>query len=165
MGYAIMMVDGDLDRDTCRCVLCMPCNGSGQGADKARDDGGREILQLRAVRAAAQQLGRASLRSTPASPHSSCLFPLHTRPTLRHARRPSHAPAPVCRAMVKGKPNPLVSSFKLSYYTLLNLLRRMEGTGGVGWGGVGWGGGGWGGVERGGVCGCVGGGAWRTRDE
>lgn len=28
-----------------------------------------------------------------------------------------------------GKPNPLLSSFKLSYYTLLNLLRRMEGTG------------------------------------
>lgn len=30
---------------------------------------------------------------------------------------------------MKGAPNPLVSSFKLSYYTLLNLLRRMEGTG------------------------------------
>jgi ATP-dependent RNA helicase DOB1 len=30
---------------------------------------------------------------------------------------------------VKGKPNPLVSSFKLSYYTLLNLLRRVEGSG------------------------------------
>ena len=28
-----------------------------------------------------------------------------------------------------GKPNPLVSSFKLSYYTLLNLLRRVEGSG------------------------------------
>lgn len=30
---------------------------------------------------------------------------------------------------MKGAPSPLVSSFKLSYYTLLNLLRRMEGTG------------------------------------
>jgi len=30
---------------------------------------------------------------------------------------------------VTGKPNPLVSSFKLSYYTLLNLLRRVEGSG------------------------------------
>ena len=34
-----------------------------------------------------------------------------------------------CRDIVKGKPNPLVSSFKLSYYTLLNLLRRVEGSG------------------------------------
>ena len=33
------------------------------------------------------------------------------------------------RDIVKGKPNPLVSSFKLSYYTLLNLLRRVEGSG------------------------------------
>ena len=36
--------------------------------------------------------------------------------------------------MVQGKANPLLSSFKLSYYTLLNLMRRMEGTGG--WGGI-----------------------------
>ncbi|GAB4813622.1 hypothetical protein N2152v2_000668 [Parachlorella kessleri] len=36
---------------------------------------------------------------------------------------------PTCRAMVQGKANPLLSSFKLSYYTLLNLMRRMEGTG------------------------------------
>ena len=28
-----------------------------------------------------------------------------------------------------GKPSPLLSSFKLSYYTLLNLMRRMENTG------------------------------------
>ena len=28
-----------------------------------------------------------------------------------------------------GKPNPLLSSFKLSYYTLLNLMRRLEGSG------------------------------------
>lgn len=28
-----------------------------------------------------------------------------------------------------GKPSPLLSSFKLSYYTLLNLLRRLEGSG------------------------------------
>ena len=28
-----------------------------------------------------------------------------------------------------GKANPLLSSFKLSYYTLLNLMRRMEGSG------------------------------------
>lgn len=32
-----------------------------------------------------------------------------------------------CRAMVKGSAAPLDSSFKLTYYTLLNLLRRMEG--------------------------------------
>ena len=32
------------------------------------------------------------------------------------------------RSMVKGSAAPLVSSFKLTYYTLLNLLRRMEGT-------------------------------------
>ena len=28
-----------------------------------------------------------------------------------------------------GQPSPLLSSFKLSYYTLLNLMRRMEGSG------------------------------------
>lgn len=37
--------------------------------------------------------------------------------------------AATCRGMVQGKASPLVSSFKLSYYTLLNLLRRLEGTG------------------------------------
>ena len=31
-----------------------------------------------------------------------------------------------CSSIVQGKPNPLLSSFKLSYYTLLNLLRRVE---------------------------------------
>ena len=31
--------------------------------------------------------------------------------------------------MVAGKPNPLISSFRLSYYTLLNIMRRMEGSG------------------------------------
>jgi ATP-dependent RNA helicase DOB1 len=30
----------------------------------------------------------------------------------------------VCNA---GKPSPLLSSFKLSYYTLLNLMKRVEG--------------------------------------
>lgn len=34
-----------------------------------------------------------------------------------------------CRSIVQGKPSPLLSSFKLSYYTLLNLLRRAEGSG------------------------------------
>ena len=34
-----------------------------------------------------------------------------------------------CRSMMQGKSAPLLSSFKLSYYTLLNLLRRIEGTG------------------------------------
>ncbi len=29
---------------------------------------------------------------------------------------------------MQGKPSPLLSSFKLSYYTLLNLLRRIEGS-------------------------------------
>ena len=38
------------------------------------------------------------------------------------------APTCICRAIVQGKPSPLISSFKLSYYTLLNLLRRIEGT-------------------------------------
>lgn len=28
---------------------------------------------------------------------------------------------------MQGKPNPLLSSFRLSYYTLLNLLKRVEG--------------------------------------
>jgi superfamily II RNA helicase len=28
---------------------------------------------------------------------------------------------------VQGKPSPLLSSFRLSYYTLLNLLKRVEG--------------------------------------
>ena len=28
-----------------------------------------------------------------------------------------------------GKPLPLLSKFKLSYYTLLNILRRLEGSG------------------------------------
>lgn len=31
--------------------------------------------------------------------------------------------------IVAGKPNPLLSSFRLSYYTLLNITRRMEGSG------------------------------------
>lgn len=31
--------------------------------------------------------------------------------------------------MIQGKSTPLVSSFRLSYYTLLNLLRRIEGSG------------------------------------
>ncbi len=35
------------------------------------------------------------------------------------------------RSIIQGKPNPLLSSFKLSYYTLLNLMRRMEGSGGT----------------------------------
>lgn len=30
---------------------------------------------------------------------------------------------------MQGKPNPLNSSFKLTYYTLLNLLQRCESTG------------------------------------
>ena len=34
----------------------------------------------------------------------------------------------LCREMVTGKPSPLISSFKLSYYTLLNLMRRLENT-------------------------------------
>lgn len=34
-----------------------------------------------------------------------------------------------CRTMVKGAAAPLVSSFKLTYYTLINLLRRVEGAG------------------------------------
>ncbi|KAL6773736.1 hypothetical protein ACKKBG_A22275 [Auxenochlorella protothecoides x Auxenochlorella symbiontica] len=34
-----------------------------------------------------------------------------------------------CKAIIKGKANPLLSSFRLSYYTLLNLMRRVEGSG------------------------------------
>jgi ATP-dependent RNA helicase DOB1 len=30
-------------------------------------------------------------------------------------------------ALSQGKPSPLVSSFKLSYYTMLNMMRRLEG--------------------------------------
>ena len=30
--------------------------------------------------------------------------------------------------MVSGKPSPMISSFKLSYYTMLNMLRRLEGS-------------------------------------
>ena len=44
---------------------------------------------------------------------------------MQHALRPG-APR---RAIVQGKPSPLLSSFKLSYYTLLNLMRRAEGSG------------------------------------
>ena len=44
-----------------------------------------------------------------------------------------------CRDIVAGRPSPLVSSFRLSYYTLLNIMRRLEGSGQVrvlgGWGG------------------------------
>jgi len=63
------------------------------------------------------------------------------RRALRVASRPSllisctlslpragHPAAPR-RGIVQGKPSPLLSSFKLSYYTLLNLLRRAEGSG------------------------------------
>lgn len=34
-----------------------------------------------------------------------------------------------CRTMMTGGASPLLSSFKLTYYTLLNLLRRVEGSG------------------------------------
>ena len=34
-----------------------------------------------------------------------------------------------CREIVTGKPLPLMSKFRLSYYTLLNILRRLEGSG------------------------------------
>eukprot|EP00891_Asterochloris_glomerata_P002642 jgi/Astpho2/2642/fgenesh1_pm.00049_%23_6_t len=34
-----------------------------------------------------------------------------------------------CREMTTGKPSPLISSFKLTYYTLLNVMRRLEGSG------------------------------------
>ena len=33
----------------------------------------------------------------------------------------------VAQEMLRGKSNPLVSSFRLSYYTILNLLSRVEG--------------------------------------
>ncbi|EFJ40622.1 hypothetical protein VOLCADRAFT_121704 [Volvox carteri f. nagariensis] len=33
-----------------------------------------------------------------------------------------------CRAIMQGKPSPLLSSFKLTYYTMLNMLRRLEGS-------------------------------------
>lgn len=33
-----------------------------------------------------------------------------------------------CREMLKGSAAPLMSSFKLTYYTLLNLMRRVEGS-------------------------------------
>ena len=33
------------------------------------------------------------------------------------------------REIVTGKPLPLLSKFRLSYYTLLNILRRLEGSG------------------------------------
>jgi ATP-dependent RNA helicase DOB1 len=35
----------------------------------------------------------------------------------------------ICRLITQGGSNPLISSFKLSYYTLLNLVRRTESTG------------------------------------
>ncbi|KAK9798903.1 hypothetical protein WJX73_005375 [Symbiochloris irregularis] len=37
--------------------------------------------------------------------------------------------ASTCKEIVTGKPSPLNSSFKLSYYTLLNLMRRVEDAG------------------------------------
>ena len=33
------------------------------------------------------------------------------------------------RGIVTGKPLPLLSKFRLNYYTLLNILRRAEGSG------------------------------------
>ncbi|KAG2486102.1 hypothetical protein HYH03_015197 [Edaphochlamys debaryana] len=33
-----------------------------------------------------------------------------------------------CRGIMQGKPSPLISSFKLTYYTMLNMLRRLEGS-------------------------------------
>ena len=33
-----------------------------------------------------------------------------------------------CAGMISGKPLPLISNYKLTYYTLLNLLRRVDGT-------------------------------------
>ena len=49
-----------------------------------------------------------------------CCFVLHCTVLPMYRR---------CRSMMQGKSAPLLSSFKLSYYTLLNLLRRIEGTG------------------------------------
>lgn len=37
--------------------------------------------------------------------------------------------AKTCHSIVLGAATPLISSFKLSYYTLINLMRRAEGTG------------------------------------
>ena len=56
------------------------------------------------------------------SPAPSALVePRNLHVSFRRAR--------VRRQMVSGKPSPLNSSFKLSYYTLLNLLRRLETSG------------------------------------
>jgi hypothetical protein len=46
---------------------------------------------------------------------------------LSHAP-PSHA----AFTPPQGKPSPLLSSFKLTYYTMLNMLRRLEGSETVG---------------------------------
>ncbi|KXZ46677.1 hypothetical protein GPECTOR_41g641 [Gonium pectorale] len=35
---------------------------------------------------------------------------------------------PTCKGIMMGKPSPLLSSFKLTYYTMLNMLRRLEGS-------------------------------------
>lgn len=46
---------------------------------------------------------------------SACPPPAHPAPYSRTPASPQ-----------QGKPSPLVSSFKLSYYTLLNLMKRPE---------------------------------------
>lgn len=37
-------------------------------------------------------------------------------------------PKDTCQSMMQGRPGPLNSQFKLSYYTLLNVLRRQGST-------------------------------------
>lgn len=53
----------------------------------------------------------------------------HWHAALIHRCPAAHAEMCICRSIVTGKPSPLNSSFKLSYYTLLNLLRRVEDSG------------------------------------
>ena len=72
----------------------------------------------RACRAAAYWQAAAE----PARANKPALPPQWTRGLCRTA-------SVACRAIVTGKPLPLLSKFKLSYYTLLNILRRLEGSG------------------------------------
>lgn len=106
-GMTIMMMDSAMDEATCKCVG-HPVErrvGSAMEGGLWREGGRAAWAMSNAVAAS----GNGPLRLT-----------MHS---------PSHRSPSLCRAMIRGKANPLISSFRLSYYTLLNLMRRVEGSG------------------------------------
>lgn len=120
-GTVIVCADETLDMDTCQGLMAVSVAMTGAHTH----DGA--WMQPRACQALC---GRAHLclLALPGSMHG------HTFKHSVAATSPSsvtYVSLAECRscapAQLQGKPNPLLSSFRLSYYTLLNLLKRVEG--------------------------------------